>query len=726
MVRIMTVISPSIDYRQLGRRLGATPLTWLAAYSQIYFARNRVSGALFMAATFVVPAHGASGLIGLVITDFWAWLLDRPLQHRQEGYYGFNGLLVGLALGLYFRFSPGLIGLLMVVTLLTVLVAAVLRSLTERYLGVPVLSLAFVWVTWISLLATHRLINIEVTLGPVPVSGWGAGLLPAMPELFLRSLATSFFQINLLSGLLVFSGLIWFSRWAAILAMIGFTSGVLVYTHLGGAVADLEMELLGFNFILTSIAVGGVWLILQPLSLLLAAAAGGLAAVLAAALLALFGSTGLPVLALPFIATTQLLLFAMASRSTTSGTHLVVGEPGSPEENLSRALHRQHRFVNPLKPMVFLPIMGRWTITQGPNGQYTHQGLWQHAWDFEVFFNNSPFSGDGSRLNYYYAYQAPVVAPADGKVMRVVDHLEDNPIGEVDIRNNWGNLVILWHTGGVYSALCHLEKGSITVGEGEVVSAGQVLARVGNSGRSPVPHLHFQLQRSPEIGAPTCSGEFIHYLTGPEGKPVYQSHGVPVNGEEVRGFEEDENVRQAVNLGSGHSWTWKIETGDRVSEETWTSVIDLMGVRRLTTELSDAAITFYTDSRHSALLDYEGRTDQLLKYFYLGAARIPYLDDVSVTWFDRPPVLHFLPAAWRLVNELLLPFVELADVRTKSRLARDGDRMQLTTRILAHGRLKKFHDLPGTIVIVFSRGVGPVEIRAYDHGEEKIRATRRA
>ena len=724
MVRKMTAISLAIDYRQLGRRLGAIPLTWLATYSQIYFARNRVSGALFMAATFVVPIHGVSGLLGLVATDFWAWLLNRPPQHRREGYYGFNGLLVGLALGLYFRFTPALIALLLIATLLTVLVAAVLRSLTEQYLGVPVLSLAFVWVTWISLLATHRLINIEVTLSPVLVSGWGAGLLPAMPELFLRSLATSFFQINLISGLLVFSGLIWFSRWAAILAMIGFTSGLLVYTHLGGAVADLEMELLGFNFILTSIAIGGVWLILQPLSLLLAAAAGGLAAVLSAALLALFGSSGLPVLALPFIATTQLLLYAMATRSI-SGTHLVADKPGSPEENLSRALHRQHRFVDPVKPMLFLPIMGRWTITQGPNGEHTHQGLWQHAWDFEAIFNHSPFSGDGTRLIDYHSYQAPVMAPADGRVVRVIDHLEDNPIGEVDIPNNWGNLVILWHTGDVYSALCHLEKGSITAREGEVVTAGQMLARVGNSGRSPVPHLHFQLQRSPEIGAPTCSGEFIHYLNGSDDQPVYQSHGVPDLGEEVCGFEVGETLRHTVNLGSGHSWTWNIETGDRLGEEVWTSVIDFMGVRRLTTGLSDAAVTFYSDSRHRALLDYEGRADRLLKYFYLGAARIPYLDNVSAIWFDRPPVLHFLPVAWRLVNELLLPFVELADVRTRSRMAWDGDRLKLTTRILAHSRLKSFHNLPETIIIEFLRHVGPVEIRVYDHGEEKIKATRR-
>ena len=37
----------------------------------------------------------------------------------------------------------------------------------------------------------------------------------------------------------------------------------------------------------------------------------------------------------------------------------------------------------------------------------------------------------------------PVLSPAHGQVVRVCDHLADNPPGEVDTKNNWGNFVLV-------------------------------------------------------------------------------------------------------------------------------------------------------------------------------------------------------------------------------------------------------------------------------------------
>ena len=100
----------------------------LSGYAQIYFGNRLSSGLLFLAATFVVPRHGFSGLLALLLTNLWALILGRPRKHIQEGYYAFNGLLVGLALGLFFRFSPAFGLVLILASLLTVLVA-------KRYWG---------------------------------------------------------------------------------------------------------------------------------------------------------------------------------------------------------------------------------------------------------------------------------------------------------------------------------------------------------------------------------------------------------------------------------------------------------------------------------------------------------------------------------------------------------------------------------------------------------------
>lgn len=722
MLRVLSGIIFHCNLEHLETRCSQALQAWLTAYAQIYFSRNRLSGLCFMVATFVVPEHGVIGLLGLISAEFWAWACGSPSQYRRDGYYGFNGLLTGLALGLYYHFSPSLIGLLLIASLLTVVIATAVRTFTERYFGIPALSLTFIWVTWISLLAARRFVDVEIMLESTLVSTWGTGILPAMVERFLRSLAAAFFQVNLISGILVFVGLICFSRWAAILAAIGFSSGFMIYTLLGGGVADLDQQLLGFNFILSAVAVGGVWLILQPLSLILAIGAGGLAAVLSAALLAFLDSSGLPVLAMPFVLTTQLLLFTVATRTTSNGLPLLANEPGSPETNLDKALHKQNRFGDPSRPTMFLPFFGRWRVTQGHNGEHTHQELWRHAWDFEIMCDGSPYRNNGTTLDDYYSFLAPVVAPADGRVVRVIQHLEDNPVGEIDVCNNWGNLIILWHSGDVYSVLCHLAKGSVMVEEGEIISSGQMLARVGNSGRSPVPHLHFHLQRSPEIGAPTCPCEFVHYLSGNVAKTMYQPHGIPITDEEVCGFEADIPLRQTINRDLAHGWSWKIEKNNRIDREKWSSSIDLMGKRRLTVEQTGAAVSFYSDNRHTILVDFAGNPNTLLKYFFLGASRIPYIDDPSAIWFDQPSIMPFLNPFRRVAYELCLPFMRIVDVKTESRMEMRGGNISLTTKIHTSSWAKEHKELPDTLKITFSRNNGPIKIKAFKNGDLILKA----
>jgi murein DD-endopeptidase MepM/ murein hydrolase activator NlpD len=68
--------------------------------------------------------------------------------------------------------------------------------------------------------------------------------------------------------------------------------------------------------------------------------------------------------------------------------------------------------------------------------------------------------------------------------------LEQQGVSLQNIRT--GNYVVLDHLNGEYSYYCHLRQ-NILVRPGEKVKKGQVLARVGNSGNSSEPHLHFQL-----------------------------------------------------------------------------------------------------------------------------------------------------------------------------------------------------------------------------------------
>jgi murein DD-endopeptidase MepM/ murein hydrolase activator NlpD len=62
-----------------------------------------------------------------------------------------------------------------------------------------------------------------------------------------------------------------------------------------------------------------------------------------------------------------------------------------------------------------------------------------------------------------------------------------------------GNCVIIDHGNSEYSVVAHMQLGSVAVKVGERVAAGQVIGKLGNSGSSFGPHLHYQLQSGPQL-----------------------------------------------------------------------------------------------------------------------------------------------------------------------------------------------------------------------------------
>lgn len=91
-----------------------------------------------------------------------------------------------------------------------------------------------------------------------------------------------------------------------------------------------------------------------------------------------------------------------------------------------------------------------------------------------------------------------VLAAADGQVLRVRDDVPDISVTQVGAEaikgRECGNGLVIAHAGGLTTQYCHMAQGGILVRPGQVVKTGQALGRVGLSGNTEYPHLHFTVR----------------------------------------------------------------------------------------------------------------------------------------------------------------------------------------------------------------------------------------
>ncbi len=162
---------------------------------------------------------------------------------------------------------------------------------------------------------------------------------------------------------------------------------------------------------------------------------------------------------------------------------------------------------------------GGWLAVNGPGNSSVHRrGLLTvdgHAHIAQRFAADwvrideagRTFDGDAENNASYFAYGEDVFAVADSTVVAVRDDIPENVPGlmsravPVTLDTLAGNFVVLDLHDGRYATYAHLQPGSIGVQPGQRVRRGEVLGRVGNSGNSTEPHLHFHVSDGPTLAS---------------------------------------------------------------------------------------------------------------------------------------------------------------------------------------------------------------------------------
>jgi urea transporter/murein DD-endopeptidase MepM/ murein hydrolase activator NlpD len=636
----------------------------LNSYAILFFSQNRILGVLLLLVSFFNVNAGLSGLTCVIGSLALVTVLGFKKEDIKSGLYSFNSLLLGIGFGTFFSFSFAFWLWLATACLLCVVLSITLSSFLGKY-ALPALSVPFVFSFWMVLIAANGYLGMGLLQK-------GSSLIfelnsnspshftrlchlfdhlsvPAYVLLFFRSVSAILFQNSVLAGIIISIGFLIHSRIGFSLLVIGFIASCAINQFTGTYPGGMSNYYLGANFMMVSCAIGGFFLVPSWRSYLWAVV------VIPFTFLVLNGFSrmllvyNLPVLSMPFCLVTIGLLYFFMLRKKPGKLQLTPLQHYSPETNLYQFLNGQQRLKDFKYFNLSLPFMGAWTVSQGYEGQITHKSEWQHALDFVLKdIDDKSYQLPGLKPEDYYCFNKPVLAVADGQVQEVIAHIDDNVIGQVNLQQNWGNTIVIKHAENLYSKVSHLKKNSVKVKAGDYVKQGDIIALCGNSGRSPEPHLHFQVQCTPYIGSKTYPYPFAYFTVA--GQAELKAFEIPQEGSIIERPEINPYLRNAFHFQPGYIASIADDNGHT---ETWEVFTDDFNLTYFFCHENQAVAYFVNNANIFYFTRFYGDKSALLFRFYQVAYKVNYSAQPVADSFAIDAE-SFNPALW--LQDVLAPF----------------------------------------------------------------------
>lgn len=289
----------------------------LRGIGQVMLQNNSYTGLLFLLGIFYNSILlGFAALLGSTVSTLSASLFGVNYRDIRAGLFGFNGVLVSIAL-LYFL-EPTWITwcyVILATASSTVVMAATLNIV--KIWNLPTLTAPFVLTTLLFILACARFGHLHST-GMLPTAGLpsaatnieGIVTLSTIVEGVFNGISQVFFQCNIVTGIFFIVGLLISSRIVCMAAIFGSLLGALIAWGMGAAEPAIRAGAFGFNNVLTAIVfAGGVFLLNKS------TAVYGILAVIVtsfvfAALSATLEPIGMPALTSAFILVVWLFILA--------------------------------------------------------------------------------------------------------------------------------------------------------------------------------------------------------------------------------------------------------------------------------------------------------------------------------------------------------------------------------------------------------------------------------
>lgn len=686
--------------------MNALGLTIFRSYSDVLFMDGVALGVVLLLLSLLNPNLGLAGLLAVISAYGFARLINMDREFLNSGIYTYNPLLVGLSIGYRVEMSWLSASFVVYASVMTLLVSVMMSSVFHQYLNLPVLSLPFVVTSAIADLAIDKYSNLLIRSSQSWLLLPNEIAIPYILRSFFQSLGAIFFMPTTVVGLVISIMLLWHSRILFGLAVTGFYVGTMIRGAMLGSYPQAFDELLNFNFILIAMSVGSVFLVASPKSFLFAGLAVAVSTIFLDAVIQFGALQGIPVYTLPFNVVSLSFIYVLLLTGHPTVARIVCR---TPEETLEHELVSRWRFSSETRT-VQLPFFGNWTVWQGDDDIWTHHGPWKHAIDFVITDEmGNTYRGVGDRCEDYYCFHKPIASPVRGRVIAVVKDLPDNEIGTVDKENNWGNHLVIQDERGFHVEISHLEQDSITIDVGDWVEPGTTIGNCGNSGYSPQPHLHLQVQAGPEIGTGTLPFTIASYLNDdsfctnrlPEKGDIVQRGATEKTLARVTDFVLDEEFEYAVIRNGRQIEALRIRVGMALDGTFYFE--------------SQSGVRLYFGKRDGTFYFYrmEG-CDAYLKLFFLAIPKLPTVWQDGLSWSDHLPFGLIHNGLRKSCYQLMSAFIP-ETVRTNTVLTFQS-RNQVVSKIETHGRKTQ----ESRITIDDERGfksliVGETELRRVDN-----------
>lgn len=671
---------PSAEESSLVRSLlAALPRT----YAVVFYSTDTRFGWALLAVSLLVPRIGVAGLAGVALAALAAWILGFDRASVRNGFLLFNPLLSCSAVALLAWAS----GWSLPVTLLlwgaasvcSMMLTSALQGWIGSRVGISVQSMPSVIVVALLHYAGMGSAGMPWVL---PGCSWLQVDLLAMPgfmRAFFRAFAAMVFQGSDLTGVLVYLAFVLSSPLGGLMATVGYVAGAATLRLLGLPVGVEGTGWCGYDFLLAGVALGAGYHVPNKSSLALAAAGGALTAVVAVAAGVLSGLLAASPGALPYNLVVLGTMAALRLRARPGGLWASPWTALQPEGVARLVQITRLRFPDYFQAALFLPCAGETVITQGFNGRITHKGPWRHALDFEMPGGAGSWHAGDGQLAGFAIFGAPVYAPLTGVVLAVENGVPDNAVGHNNPEANWGNHVILRSDAGIHVMLAHFLQDSLAVVAGQRVVAGAYLGKCGNSGRSPVPHLHVHVQFGPHLGAPTLPFVLKHYVERPAagGDAVYHLSGVPRESAVIRPARPSAALHACFSGWLPGSYHYQI--GDTV--EIIRLDFDEGGRFRLESATHRERLTLFLAEGVLYADPFEGRVNGMLALLSIVLARVPCIDDPGVAWHDVVAAAPFLHGARRVFHDLCDPFLQVAVLPYRYTVSPLDDGFRITAKL---------------------------------------------